>query len=86
MAKPKTKLILFPFLLIVYSLNPFVYGQEEFEKWLQKENEKFNKFIEEDDKKFVEFLKKEWIQIGLQREVPVYQKPKPLSLPVYNLN
>jgi len=63
-----------------------IFPQDDFEKWLKKEKEKFNKFVEEDDKKFVEFLKKEWIQIGLEKEVPTYSKPKPISLPEYKPN
>ena len=70
-------------LSFLFSITSELYPQDDYKKWLKKENEKFNKFVEEDDKKFVEFLKKEWIQIGLEKDVPVYQKPKPISLPVY---
>jgi hypothetical protein len=83
MAKVNSILIPFIVLLNVVSFNHYVYGQDDFEAWLKKDNEKLNRFIEEDDKKFVEFLKKEWTKIGLEREVPVYQKPKPISVPVY---
>ena len=60
-----------------------LYGQDDYKKWLKEENEKFNKFAQEEDKQFVEFLKKEWIQIVLEKEMPVYKKPKPLTIPEY---
>ena len=28
-----------------------LYAQDDYQKWLKKENEKFSKFVEEDDKK-----------------------------------
>jgi hypothetical protein len=83
MLKLNSKLIPVLLLIFTFPINQFVYGQDEFEEWLQKDKERFSKFIEEDDKKFVEFLKMEWVEIGLQQEVPVYQKPKPTSIPVY---
>jgi hypothetical protein len=71
------------FLLTVFPINHLAYAQDDYKEWLKKDSEKLANFIKEDDKKFVEFLKKQWIEIGLQRQVPVYLKPKPTAIPVY---
>jgi len=50
--------------------------QDDYQKWLSKENEKYSKFLSEDDKKFADFLRKEWAQVGLSLPDKPFEKPK----------
>jgi hypothetical protein len=51
-------------------------AQDDYQKWLSKENEKYSKFLSEDDKKFADFLRKEWTQVGLSLPQKPFEKPK----------
>jgi len=62
-----------------------LYAQDDYQKWLEKENNKLSTYISEEDKKFADFLKKEWIKGGLKEAPPLLQKPKPVKLPVYKV-
>lgn len=56
-------------------------AQDDYEKWLQKEQARFNQYISEEDQKFADFLKKEWVSVGLQKIKPLLTKPKPAAPP-----
>lgn len=58
--------------------NNIVIAQDDYQKWLSKENEKYSKFLSDEDKKFTEFLRKEWVQIGLHSPESNFTKPKPV--------
>ena len=60
-----------------------IYSQNDYKKWLKKEQEKFNKFLSEEDKKFSEFLEKEWKQYQLHSGIKKDTTPKPIDAPVY---
>ena len=78
------KTYIFIYTLIISLLcSTQLWAQDEVQKWLEKENKQLEKYISEQDKQFIEFLKKEWIQIGLENEQPIFNKPKPISLPQY---
>jgi hypothetical protein len=56
---------------------------EEFEKWLKKEEEKLQQFKDERDREFTEFLKREWQQVRAFQGLVPDETPKPLKMPVY---
>ena len=71
------------FLFIIQMVNTTKsHAQEEYQKWLKKQQEAFQEFKDKRDKAFTEFLKKEWQEMqafqGLTRDV----KPKPKNIPV----
>jgi hypothetical protein len=72
------------FIILLISIN--VYAQEDYQKWLQKENDKFKSYLSEEDKKFGDFLKNEWKAFDLQNGVAAEKTPKPVKPPVSNKN
>ncbi len=71
-----------PFLFITMLLVVSqLFAQDDFQKWLQKDQQDFQSFIEQEDKDFSNFLKQEWSPFKTEKgEVPD-TSPKPVSLP-----
>lgn len=76
----KTFIIILKFVLLFYSIT-IINAQEDYKKWLEKENSKYQKYIDEQDKKFVEFLKKEWKNFNLMQGNEFYTSPKLKKIP-----
>jgi len=59
-------------------------AQDDFQKWLKKDQHSFRKYLDEQDRAFTDFLKKDWEAYrsftGLVRDA----KPKPKKMPVAN--
>ena len=72
-------------ILILALLSIKTYSQDDYQKWLEKENQKLNNYISEEDKKFVNFLKKEWIKAELQESRKLIVKPKPIAPVVFKV-
>lgn len=68
-------------ILAVILISRIAYPQDDYQKWLQKEQEKLKKFKSEEDKKFSEFLEKEWKAFQPEKAIKPDEKPKPPVLP-----
>jgi outer membrane biosynthesis protein TonB len=70
------------FILTAFFLSNTVFAQDDFQKWLKKDQQQFESFLSEEDKAFSDFLKQEWqpyqSEKGKKRDI----KPKPVTLPV----
>ncbi len=55
---------------------------EEFQKWLKKDQAEFNQFVEQEDREFAEFLKKDWQDFLTEQGLKPFPKPKPVKMPV----
>ena len=76
--------ILSVFILIIFFSNYFsLKAQDDFEKWLKKDQESYNKFLSEEDKQFLDFLKNNWSQFKLNDANKGDVKPKPEKPPVF---
>lgn len=73
------RIILFTFLLILFSTYHISLAQNDYQEWLKKEREKFNFFVEEEDKKFADFLRKQWIEVELDKGLKSFTVPKPFK-------
>jgi len=56
-------------------------AQDDYEKWLRKENERISTYISNEDKAFADFLEKEWKQFKLSQGFKFDNKPKPENIP-----
>jgi hypothetical protein len=59
-----------------------LYGQDDYQKWLRKENDKFQTFLSEQDKKYYDFLKREWKEFKINDGIIRDKEPEPVSMPV----
>jgi uncharacterized protein YehS (DUF1456 family) len=69
------------FIIIVLMISNKSYSQDDFDKWLKKENETINIFISQEDKAFSSFLEKEWKEFELTQGFILDSKPKPQNIP-----
>lgn len=67
--------------LVILLLFSSAYPQDEFKKYVQKQQQDYQKFIEEQDRKFAEFLKTEWKQFGILEGKKPDKIPKPVIIP-----
>ncbi|HOZ29778.1 MAG TPA: hypothetical protein PLL66_02575 [Bacteroidales bacterium] len=58
--------------------------KNEYDEFMQKENEAFEKYKEERDKEFEEFLKKDWENFQLFAAGKPIQLPGPEKIPIYD--
>lgn len=57
-------------------------AQDDYQKWLKKENASYQQFLDEEDKAFSEFLKKDWKSFQSFQGIKSDEKPKPVTMPV----
>ena len=69
--------------ILIFSQLHYSFAQDDYLKWLQKEQEKYQKYIDEQDKKFLDFLRKEWKEVGLEKGLPSFNTPKPVEPPKF---
>ena len=67
--------------IIICISSLFLYAQQDYEKWLEKEQQKFQEFKDKRDKAFVEFLEKQWQAIQLLQGIKPDKTPKPVKFP-----
>lgn len=70
---------LFIFLMAGFS---DVIAQDDYQKWLEKDQKQFNQFLEEEDRAFSDFLKKDWEAFQTNQGVKADKAPKPPVMPV----
>ena len=70
---------LFLFLIAGFS---DVIAQDDYQKWLEKEQKQFNQFLEEEDRAFSDFLKKDWEAFQTNQGMKADKAPKPPVMPV----
>lgn len=70
------------FFNILFFSNFTANAQEEYEKWLNKQQESFQEFKDKRDKDFTDFLKQEWRKMQLFEGLKRDEKPKPIKMPV----
>jgi len=73
--------------LLVFTLPVFVMpaitaAESEYEKWKKQEMGSYQSFKDERDKAFTSFLKKQWKEYKLYSGEKLFEKPKPIKLPV----
>lgn len=79
----KTMLILaFTSFVIVCVTGLPSFAESEYEKWQREELNSFSEFRDKRDKDFTSYLKKQWSEFKLFKGDKLYDKPKPVSLPV----
>jgi hypothetical protein len=59
-----------------------IHAQDNYQKWLKKDQQQFNKFLEEEDRAFLDFLKKDWQEYLSAQGIVFDKKPKPKNIPV----
>lgn len=59
-----------------------IVGQDDFKKWLERDQSAFQKFISEDDKKFANFLREDWKKFQIHKGLVADETPKPIKTPV----
>lgn len=59
-----------------------LFAQDDYQKWLKKEQQDFNKFLDEEDRAFADFLKKDWEAFKSLNGIVRDSKPKPKKMPV----
>ncbi|MFQ5822536.1 MAG: hypothetical protein ACE5JB_00590 [bacterium] len=69
-------------LMMLFFATTTAKAQEEYEKWLKKQQQAFQEFKDKRDKEFTEFLKKEWRKMQLFEGIKRDEKPKPKKMPV----
>jgi hypothetical protein len=69
-------------LITILYITSISYAQQDFDKWLEKEQRKFQEFKDKRDKDFVEFLEKQWRAIQLLKGIDPDNTPKPVKFPV----
>lgn len=70
-------------IIFIVLLN-FLFGQSDYQKWLNKEKNDYLNYLSEDDKSFIEFLKKDWKIFGLNVHQIKNPSPKPLKIPKFD--
>ena len=69
------------FLVFVLASAGRLFAQDDYEKFLQKEQQDFNQFLEEEDRAFADFLKKDWEEFKSMNGIVRDEKPKPVRIP-----
>jgi outer membrane protein OmpA-like peptidoglycan-associated protein len=57
--------------------------EDEYQKWLKKDQEKWVEFKAKDDREFADFLKKDWHAMQVFAGMVADEKPKPVKTPVF---
>jgi len=66
--------------VLLYTVT-LLHAQDDFQKWLEKDQEQFNAFLSEEDKAFSDFLKQEWELFHSAKGTQRDKAPKPVVLP-----
>ncbi len=74
------KRMLFAVSVLLYTVS-LLHAQDDFQKWLAKDQKQFNAFLSEEDKAFSDFLKQEWKPFDSAKGAKRDQAPKPVVLP-----
>ena len=74
------KRVLLTVSVLVYSVS-LLHAQDDFQKWLEKDQKQFNAFLSEEDKAFSDFLKQEWQPFNSLKGTKRDQAPKPVEPP-----
>ena len=74
------KRMLFVASVLLYTVS-LLHAQDDFQKWLEKDQKQFNAFLSEEDKAFSDFLKQEWQPFNSLKGTKRDQAPKPVELP-----
>lgn len=75
------KQLLFVGSILLYMAS-MLYAQDDFQKWLEKDQKQFKSFLSKEDKAFSDFLKQEWKPFRSVKGVRRDKAPKPVELPV----
>ncbi len=67
-------------LLFIITAN-VLFAQDDYEKWIKKEQESFQKFKDENDQQFLKFLEKNWQPAAIKEGISA-SKPGPKTIPV----
>ncbi len=68
--------------LLLFVISSMLMAQDDFQKWLKKDQQAYKKYLSEEDKQFADFLKKDWQAFRTSKGLKEDQKPKPVRLPV----
>lgn len=63
-------------ILILFCSTKVLFGQDDYQKWMNEQKKEYNQFISRQDKEFIEFLKKDWKSIDIKEGIKSFQKPK----------
>ncbi|MFQ5650891.1 MAG: hypothetical protein ACE5IY_13195 [bacterium] len=80
-AKNSAGIVSLAFVLLLGLCHRSANAQEDYEKWLEKQQQAFQEFKEKRDKDFTEFLKKEWRNMQLREGLKRDENPKPVKMP-----
>ena len=56
-------------------------AETEFQAWKQQQGEAFKQYRDEVDREFAEFLKTRWREFEIYKGTPLYEQPKPKTVP-----
>jgi len=68
-------------LLLLFGFTLSLYSQEDFQRWLQQEQDAFTEFRDERDQAFTEFLENDWEEFQASRGLVRDPAPKPDIVP-----
>ncbi len=74
------KYLLFVIPVVLFTTS-MLYAQDDFQKWLERDQKQFKTFLSEEDKAFSDFLKQEWESFNSAKGTKRDQAPKPITLP-----
>jgi hypothetical protein len=70
------------FIMTVFFSITILMAQDDYQKWLQKDQQQLKQFLEKEDQAFSDFLKKDWKAFQSFKGVKADSKPKPTDMPV----
>ncbi len=76
------RLSLLMVLLLLLIAAGLVNAQEDYQKWLEKDQKAYQSYLEEQDKAFLDFLKADWEAFEAMQGMQADIKPKPVDMPV----
>jgi len=59
-----------------------VWAQDDYQKWLEKDQQKLKEYLDKEDRAFSDFLKKDWKAFQSSKGMKADVKPKPTDMPV----
>lgn len=68
-------------LILFLGLN-ILFAQDEYQKWLEKDQQKLKEFLDKEDRAFADFLKKDWQAFQSFKGIKADPKPKPEDIPI----
>ncbi|MDZ7724021.1 MAG: hypothetical protein U5R06_14730 [candidate division KSB1 bacterium] len=70
------------FMLLLTVPCRFLSAQDDFKKWLEKDQQAYENYLEEQDRAFMDFLKKDWEAFQAFQGIEPDKAPKPKTMPV----